>query len=235
MSQKREKSKKSMRSMAGQTRLKRRSIAFQRESKVGKTRSNMGWIQVHVPRVWQLSGSDLGSVATGLDDLDRNARTLRVFEMAKRHHFMPYIKPNFSFLFIIKPNIISERCIIFRSKRCVRSLSLSPIQYFCFGEANTEQSHEEVVPMASIMSQPGCCIRIHRRCCFNTLRFFSSKPFASHSNSHRHFSRRPIRKTFAFDVSRSFSHSHHLVNTDAPTLHHFTAQASLTASQPPPE
>ena len=146
-----------------------------------------------------------------------------------------YIKPNFSFLFIIKPNIISERCIIFRSKRCVRSLSLSPIQYFCVGEANTEQSHEEVVPMASILSQPSYCIRIHRRCCFNTLRFFSSKPFASHSNSHHHFSHRPIRKTFALDVSRSFSQSHHLLNTDAPTLHHFIAQASLIASQPPPE
>ncbi|XVE82546.1 hypothetical protein DITRI_Ditri16bG0014000 [Diplodiscus trichospermus] len=87
--------------------------------------------------------------------------------------------------------------------------------------------------MASILSQPGCCFRIHRRYCFNTLRFFSSRPFASHFNSHRRFSHRPIRKTFALYVSRSFSQSHRLLNTDATALHHFAAQASLTASQPP--
>ncbi|XP_022741513.1 CDK5RAP1-like protein [Durio zibethinus] len=89
--------------------------------------------------------------------------------------------------------------------------------------------------MASILSQPGCCIRIHRRCCVNTLRFFSLKPFASRSNSHRHFSQKPIRKTFALRVSRSFCQSHHFLNTGAPSLHHFIAQASLTASQPSPD
>ncbi|XVF17962.1 hypothetical protein REPUB_Repub10bG0170300 [Reevesia pubescens] len=89
--------------------------------------------------------------------------------------------------------------------------------------------------MASILSQPGCCIRIHRRCCFNTLRFFSLKPFAFYSNTHRRFSQRPIRKSFALDVSRSFSQSHHLLNTDSPSLHHFISQASLTASQQPPD
>ncbi|TYG98379.1 hypothetical protein ES288_A10G112800v1 [Gossypium darwinii] len=96
--------------------------------------------------------------------------------------------------------------------------------------------------MASIFSQPGCCFRIHRRCRFNSLRFFPSKPFASHSNSHRHFSHKPLRKSFALDVSRSFSQSHHLLNADLPTLHHFIAQccgeacerSSLMASQPPP-
>ncbi|MBA0672715.1 hypothetical protein Goklo_007396 [Gossypium klotzschianum] len=88
--------------------------------------------------------------------------------------------------------------------------------------------------MASIFSQPGCCFRIHRRCRFNSLRFFPSKPFASHSNSHRHFSHKPLRKSFALDVSRSFSQSHHLLNADLPALHHFIAQSSLTASQPPP-
>ncbi|OMO84507.1 hypothetical protein COLO4_21994 [Corchorus olitorius] len=85
--------------------------------------------------------------------------------------------------------------------------------------------------MASILSQPGCCIRIHRRCCFNTLRFLSSKPLAFLSNSPRNFSQRPIRKGFALDVSRSFSQAHQL-SDGGPSLHHFIAQASVTASQP---
>ncbi|TYH44604.1 hypothetical protein ES332_D11G206600v1 [Gossypium tomentosum] len=89
--------------------------------------------------------------------------------------------------------------------------------------------------MASILAQPGCsCIRIHRRCCFTTLKFFSSRPFASRSHPPHHFSHRPLRKRFALDVSRSLSQSHRLLNTDAPALHHFTAQASLTASQSQP-
>ncbi|KAK8694665.1 hypothetical protein V6N13_072212 [Hibiscus sabdariffa] len=90
----------------------------------------------------------------------------------------------------------------------------------------------------SILTQPRiCCIRIHRRCCFNTLRLFSSKPLVPCSNPLRHFSNRPLRKRFALDVSRSFSqsHQHRLLNADAPTLHHFIAQASLAASQPQPQ
>ncbi|GMI94042.1 hypothetical protein like AT4G36390 [Hibiscus trionum] len=87
--------------------------------------------------------------------------------------------------------------------------------------------------MASVFSQPGCCFRIHQRCRFNSLRFFSSMPFASNLNSHRHFSHSPIKKSFALDVSRSFSQSHHLLDADVRSLHHFTAQSSLTASQPP--
>ncbi|XVE87363.1 hypothetical protein DITRI_Ditri18aG0111600 [Diplodiscus trichospermus] len=88
--------------------------------------------------------------------------------------------------------------------------------------------------MASILSQPGGCIRVHRRCCFNTLRFFSSKPFASHSNSSRRLWQRLVRKTFAVGISRSFSQSHLPSNSDAPNLHHFIAQASLSVSQPLP-
>ncbi|KAK6258280.1 TRAM domain - like 1 [Theobroma cacao] len=90
--------------------------------------------------------------------------------------------------------------------------------------------------MASIFSQPGSCVRVHQRCCFNTVRFFSLKPSASSSNSRRLFPRRAIGKSFALDVSRSFSQSLRLLNGDGvPTLHHFVAQASLTASQPHPE
>ncbi|KAE8674011.1 CDK5RAP1-like protein [Hibiscus syriacus] len=101
-------------------------------------------------------------------------------------------------------------------------------------EEQTQSSHtKEVVPMASVFSQPGCCFRIHRRCRFSSLRFFSSTPFASNPHSHRHFSHSPIKKSFALDVSRSFSQSHHLLKADVPSLHHFTAQSSVTASQPP--
>ncbi|KAL4386292.1 hypothetical protein GQ457_09G009880 [Hibiscus cannabinus] len=88
--------------------------------------------------------------------------------------------------------------------------------------------------MASAFSQPGCCcFRIHQRWPFNSLRFFSSMLSASNPNSLRLFSHSPIKKPFPLDVSRSFSQSRHLLNADAPSLHHFTAHSSLTASQPP--
>ncbi|KAK8663961.1 hypothetical protein V6N13_083766 [Hibiscus sabdariffa] len=88
--------------------------------------------------------------------------------------------------------------------------------------------------MASAFSQPGCCcFRIHQRWRFNSLRFFSSMLSASNPNSLRLFSHCPIKKPFPLDVSRSFSQSRHLLNADAPSLHHFIAHSSLTASQPP--
>ncbi|KAK8483703.1 hypothetical protein V6N11_066236 [Hibiscus sabdariffa] len=101
------------------------------------------------------------------------------------------------------------------------------------GGANTQKKWFQSNPMASAFSQPGCCccFRIHQRWIFNSLRFFSSLPSASNSISHRHFSHCPIKKPLALDVSRSFSQSHHLLNVDVPSLHHFTAHSSLTAAR----
>ncbi|GLT39190.1 hypothetical protein SLA2020_133960 [Shorea laevis] len=81
-------------------------------------------------------------------------------------------------------------------------------------------------------------IRIQRRCCFNSLRFLDTKPHASCSIRYRRLEQRSIKRSFALNLRRDFSDSHHLPLSskfDGPSLQHFIAQASLTASESQPD
>ncbi|GMY33709.1 CDK5RAP1-like protein [Fagus crenata] len=76
----------------------------------------------------------------------------------------------------------------------------------------------------------------HSRCGFS-LRFLSTKPQASFSRFFRHRTRRSFRKTFplTLTLSRSFSQDHLSSVPEGPSLRHFIAQASLTASEAQPK
>ncbi|GLU19835.1 hypothetical protein SLE2022_360600 [Rubroshorea leprosula] len=81
-------------------------------------------------------------------------------------------------------------------------------------------------------------IRIQRRCCFNSLRFLYTKPHASCPIPHRSLEQRSIKRSFALNLRRDFSDSHHLPLSskfDGPSLQHFIAQASLTATESQPD
>uniref|UniRef100_A0A2N9GQY8 CDK5RAP1-like protein n=1 Tax=Fagus sylvatica TaxID=28930 RepID=A0A2N9GQY8_FAGSY len=75
----------------------------------------------------------------------------------------------------------------------------------------------------------------HSRCGFS-LRFLSTKPQASFSRFFRHRTRRSFPKTFplTLTLSRSFSQDHLSSVPEGPSLRHFIAQASLTASEAQP-
>ncbi|GMY12145.1 CDK5RAP1-like protein [Fagus crenata] len=75
----------------------------------------------------------------------------------------------------------------------------------------------------------------HSRCGFS-LRFLSTKPQASFSRFFHHRTRRSFRKTFplTLTLSRSFSQDHLSSVPEGPSLRHFIAQASLTASEAQP-
>ncbi|XP_044470775.1 CDK5RAP1-like protein [Mangifera indica] len=88
---------------------------------------------------------------------------------------------------------------------------------------------------SSILNQIDCtllCIRIQKRCCFS-LKALSSTP--RRSLNLRCYSRqasRQLKRRSSLNLSRNFFHSSILA--DGPSIHHFIACASLTASQPLP-
>ncbi|KAF3969389.1 hypothetical protein CMV_006817 [Castanea mollissima] len=71
----------------------------------------------------------------------------------------------------------------------------------------------------------------HSRCGFSLRLLSGKKPQASFSRCFHHRSRRPLRKTIPLTLSRSFSQAQ---LSEGPSLRHFIAQASLTASEAQP-
>ncbi|KAK9284506.1 hypothetical protein L1049_023680 [Liquidambar formosana] len=91
--------------------------------------------------------------------------------------------------------------------------------------------------LSSILSQPHCALRIkiQSRCCFN-LRYLSVKPFLSSSRCY-HRTSRPLKSSFSLNFSRNLSNSHLPLSnkSEIPSLHHFIAQASVSASETQPD
>ncbi|XP_059623555.1 CDK5RAP1-like protein [Cornus florida] len=87
--------------------------------------------------------------------------------------------------------------------------------------------------LSSIFNQPHCAIRIRipRRCAFN-LRPLSSNPQLISYICHHRVSR-PLNRIFSLNFSRKFSQSQLPLSnkTEIPSLHHFIAQAAVTASE----
>ncbi|KAM3708901.1 hypothetical protein ACB098_02G132800 [Castanea mollissima] len=71
----------------------------------------------------------------------------------------------------------------------------------------------------------------HSRCGFSLRLLSGKKPQASFSRCFHHRTRRPLRKTIPLTLSRSFSQAQ---LSEGPSLRHFIAQASLTASEAQP-
>ncbi|XP_044497742.1 CDK5RAP1-like protein [Mangifera indica] len=89
---------------------------------------------------------------------------------------------------------------------------------------------------SSILNQPQCallCIRFQNRYCFS-LKILSSTPRPSfNSRCCSRLVTRQLKQSSRLNLARNFSHSSSLA--DGPSLNHFIAQASLTASQPLPD
>ncbi|KAF7828917.1 CDK5RAP1-like protein [Senna tora] len=92
--------------------------------------------------------------------------------------------------------------------------------------------------LPSIINQPHCVLRLklHTRCCFN-FRIIYQKPHASFSRTYgKPASRsllRPVERDFTYKLARNFSQANVPLTSksEGPGLHHFIAQATLTASE----
>ncbi|CAI0392434.1 unnamed protein product [Linum tenue] len=91
--------------------------------------------------------------------------------------------------------------------------------------------------LSAILQKPHRAIAIQRRCCCLTPKLFSSKTVRA-AYPHRHWSQRQLKgSSFALNLCRSFSQSHlpSTAKSEGPGLHHFVAQASLSALQTQPD
>ena len=96
---------------------------------------------------------------------------------------------------------------------------------------NTKLTHTlSLSSMASSFSS----VLSHSRCGFSLRLLSGKKPQASFSRCFHHRTRRPLRKTIplTLTLSRSFSQAQ---LSEGPSLRHFIAQASLTASEAQPK
>ncbi|KAJ9172724.1 hypothetical protein P3X46_015934 [Hevea brasiliensis] len=92
--------------------------------------------------------------------------------------------------------------------------------------------------LSPILSQPHRSLKIQGRCFFLGFRFlFSKTPQVYDSRCHGNFAHWTLKtKSLFLHLSRSLSHSHHSLSnkTDVLGLHHFVAQAALSAAQTQP-
>ncbi|KAF3440736.1 hypothetical protein FNV43_RR19022 [Rhamnella rubrinervis] len=94
--------------------------------------------------------------------------------------------------------------------------------------------------LSSMLNQHHCGLRLslHRRCCFTLgFRFLSPKAEALISRCYHYRASVTLQRSFALNLSRSFSHSQCPLSSksDTSSLHQFIAQAALTASEAQPD
>ena len=105
----------------------------------------------------------------------------------------------------------------------------SPIQI----PSLSTQSSRTLLSLSSMASSFSSVLS-HSRCGFSLRLLSGKKPQASFSRCFHHRTRRPLRKTIplTLTLSRSFSQAQ---LSEGPSLRHFIAQASLTASEAQPK
>ncbi|KAK9991029.1 hypothetical protein SO802_026014 [Lithocarpus litseifolius] len=99
-------------------------------------------------------------------------------------------------------------------------------------QVSQHKAHTHSLSLSSMASSFSSVLS-HSRCGFSLRLLSGKKPQASFSRCFHHRTRRPLRKTFplTLTLSRSFSQAQ---LSEGPSLRHFIAQASLTASEAQP-